>query len=40
MIPKSGYRFLDKIMRGEPAMIPESGYRFDEIVTNAGAKAA
>jgi hypothetical protein len=28
MIPKSGYRFSEEIMR--PRMIPKSGYRFSE----------
>jgi hypothetical protein len=30
MIPKSGYRFSEKIMRNEPSMIPKSGDRFSE----------
>ena len=35
MIPKSGYRFSDKIMRKEKRMIPKSGYRFsDKIMRN------
>jgi hypothetical protein len=29
MIPKSGYRFSDKIMR-KYRMIPKSGYRFSD----------
>jgi hypothetical protein len=29
MIPKSGYRFSDKIMR-QQRMIPKSGYRFSD----------
>ena len=33
MIPKSGDRFSDKIMRGDKRMIPKSGDRFsDKIV--------
>ncbi|CAH2397298.1 hypothetical protein MES4922_190098 [Mesorhizobium ventifaucium] len=33
MIPKSGNRFSDKIMRDQKAMIPKSGNRFsDEIM--------
>jgi hypothetical protein len=30
MIPKSGYRFLDKIMRKTKSMIPKSGHRFSD----------
>jgi hypothetical protein len=30
MIPKSGYRFSEKIMLKQPSMIPKSGYRFSE----------
>jgi len=30
MIPKSGYRFSDKITRKEIGMIPQSGYRFSD----------
>jgi DNA-binding winged helix-turn-helix (wHTH) protein len=30
MIPKSGYRFSDQIMRKEDSMIPKSGYRFSD----------
>jgi DNA-binding winged helix-turn-helix (wHTH) protein len=30
MIPKSGYRFSEKIMRQIKSMIPKSGYRFSE----------
>jgi len=30
MIPKSGYRFSEKIMRKLKCMIPKSGYRFSE----------
>jgi hypothetical protein len=33
MIPKSGHRFSDQIMRQEKHMIPKSGHRFsDQIV--------
>ncbi|ETR78999.1 hypothetical protein X566_05955 [Afipia sp. P52-10] len=31
MIPKSGYRFSDQIMR-KRSMIPKSGYRFSDQV--------
>jgi DNA-binding winged helix-turn-helix (wHTH) protein len=35
MIPKSGYRFSDRIMRKRISMIPKSGYRFsDRIMRN------
>jgi len=30
MIPKSGYRFSEKIMFQQESMIPKSGYRFSE----------
>jgi DNA-binding winged helix-turn-helix (wHTH) protein len=30
MIPKSGYRFSEKIMSKVESMIPKSGYRFSE----------
>jgi hypothetical protein len=30
MIPKSGYRFSDQIMRKEDSMIPKSGRRFSD----------
>jgi hypothetical protein len=30
MIPKSGYRFSDKIMLKQKSMIPKSGYRFSD----------
>jgi len=30
MIPKSGYRFSDKIMRKQKRMIPKSGYRYSD----------
>jgi DNA-binding winged helix-turn-helix (wHTH) protein len=30
MIPKSGYRFSEKIMLKQTSMIPKSGYRFSE----------
>jgi hypothetical protein len=30
MIPKSGYRFLGKIMLKQESMIRKSGYRFSE----------
>jgi len=30
MIPKSGYRFSDKIMRKQMSMIPKGGYRFSD----------
>jgi hypothetical protein len=30
MIPKSGYRFSEKIMLQQKSMIPKSGYRFSE----------
>jgi hypothetical protein len=30
MIPKSGYRFSEKIMRQQKSMIPKSGCRFSE----------
>jgi hypothetical protein len=30
MIPKSGYRFSEKITLKEYSMIPKSGYRFSE----------
>jgi hypothetical protein len=30
MIPKSGYRFSDKIMAKQKPMIPKSGYRFSD----------
>jgi DNA-binding winged helix-turn-helix (wHTH) protein len=30
MIPKSGYRFSEEIMRQRSRMIPKSGYRFSE----------
>jgi len=30
MIPKSGYRFSEKIMRQLKSMIPKSGHRFSE----------
>jgi hypothetical protein len=30
MIPKSGYRFSEKIMLKTPSMIPKSGHRFSE----------
>jgi hypothetical protein len=30
MIPKSGYRFSDKIMLQQKSMIPKSGYRFSD----------
>jgi hypothetical protein len=33
MIPKSGYRFSDEIMRELKRMIPKSGYRFSEEMT-------
>jgi DNA-binding winged helix-turn-helix (wHTH) protein len=33
MIPKSGYRFSDRIMRQQKKrMIPKSGYRFSETI--------
>jgi predicted class III extradiol MEMO1 family dioxygenase len=32
MIPKSGYRFSEKIMLHQYGMIPKSGYRFSEKV--------
>ncbi len=35
MIPKSGYRFSEKIMLQQESMIPKSGYRFsDKIMLN------
>ena len=35
MIPKSGYRFSERIMRKRISMIPKSGYRFsDRIMRN------
>jgi len=38
MIPKSGYRFSDRIMRKRISMIPKSGYRFsDRIMRNTKA---
>jgi hypothetical protein len=30
MIPKSGFRFSDKIMRQQKSMIPKSGFRFSD----------
>jgi hypothetical protein len=30
MIPKSGHRFSDKIMRWDISMIPKSGHRFSD----------
>jgi hypothetical protein len=30
MIPKSGYRFSEKIMLKQTSMIAKSGYRFSE----------
>jgi len=30
MIPKSGYRFSEKIMRKQSRMIPKSGRRFSD----------
>jgi hypothetical protein len=30
MIPKSGYRFSDQIMRKRKSMIPKSGHRFSD----------
>jgi hypothetical protein len=30
MIPRSGYRFSDKIMPANRGMIPRSGYRFSD----------
>jgi len=30
MIPKSGYRFSERIMHQRKCMIPKSGYRFSE----------
>jgi len=38
MIPKSGYRFSDKIMQ-KRSMIPKSGYRFSDKITEKEAKA-
>jgi hypothetical protein len=35
MIPKSGYRFSDKIMLKE-GMIPKSGYRFSDKIMRIG----
>jgi hypothetical protein len=35
MIPKSGHRFSDQIMRKTSSMIPKSGHRFsDQIMRN------
>jgi DNA-binding winged helix-turn-helix (wHTH) protein len=40
MIPKSGYRFSEKIMLKQKSMIPKSGYRFSEkIMLKRKAKA-
>jgi len=30
MIPKSGHRFSDQIMRKQGSMIPKSGHRFSD----------
>jgi DNA-binding winged helix-turn-helix (wHTH) protein len=35
MIPKSGYRFSDKIMLRNSSMIPKSGYRFSDRIMHA-----
>jgi DNA-binding winged helix-turn-helix (wHTH) protein len=35
MIPKSGYRFSDKIMLRNSIMIPKSGYRFSDRIMHA-----
>ncbi len=38
MIPKSGYRFSDRIMRKRISMIPQRGYWFsDRIMRNTKA---
>ena len=36
MIPKSGYRFSEQIMRKGNGMIPKSGYRFSEQIMRKG----
>jgi DNA-binding winged helix-turn-helix (wHTH) protein len=36
MIPKSGYRFSDKIMRRELSMIPKRGYLFSGKIMRRG----
>jgi DNA-binding winged helix-turn-helix (wHTH) protein len=35
MIPKSGYRFSDKIMLRNSSMIPKSGYRFSDRIMHS-----